>query len=275
VGTGRKVRDETGIGKNAVSVSSIALDMAAMTLGDFSSIKILVVGAGEAGQLVAKVARDRGARQILVANRTMERSRTLAEILGGTPVELSNLAQALHECSVVITCAAAPHWVLETHQVEAVMRHRTSPLVIIDIAVPRNVDPAVAQLPNVFLYNIDDLVSVSESNRKQREGWVEQAAEVIANEAIKTMCWWQTLATRPVVRALMSQAETIRAQQISKTLPKLPTLSEEERASLEAMTKSIVSKILHEPIRCLKSSDGIDYSEAVRGLFNLDTERME
>jgi glutamyl-tRNA reductase len=275
VGTGRKVREETGIGKNAVSVSSIALDTAAAKLGDFSSIKLLVVGAGEAGQLVAKVARDRGARQILIANRTMERSQALAATLGGTPVELGNLAQALSECGVVVTCAAAPHWVLETEQIEAAMRRHDGPLVIIDIAVPRNVDPDVGRLPNVFLYNIDDLVSVSESNRKQREGWVEQATEVITGEAFKTMSWWETLATRPVVRALMSQAEDIRARQIAKTLPRLPALSEEERASLESMTKAIVSKILREPIRCLESSDGTDYSEAVRGLFNLDIEKME
>ena len=275
VGTGRKVREETGIGKNAVSVSSIALDMAAGKLGDYSSIKLLVVGAGEAGQLVAKVARDRGARQILIANRTMERSQALAATLGGTPVELGNLAQALSECGVVVTCAAAPHWVLETEQIEAAMRRHDGPLVIIDIAVPRNVDPDVGRLNNVFLYNIDDLVSVSESNRKQREGWVEQAAEVITGEAFKTMSWWETLATRPVVRALMSRAEEIRAQQMAKTLPKLPALSAEERASLEAMTKAIISKILREPIRCLESGDGTEYSEAVRGLFNLDVEKME
>ncbi|RJO62885.1 MAG: glutamyl-tRNA reductase [Dehalococcoidia bacterium] len=272
VGTGRKVREETGIGKNAVSISSIALDKAANILGDFKSCKVLVLGAGEAGQLVAKVARDRGARQILIASRTIERSQALAEAMGGTPIDLSSLAEVLCECSVVVTCAVAPHWILETNQVETAMRHRTAPLVLIDIAVPRNVNPAVGQLPNVFLYNIDDMVSASQANRKQREGWIEQAVEVVTSEACRTMSWWQTLATRPVVRALMSQAEEIRAQQVAKTLPKLPSLSAEERASLEAMTKAIVSRILRKPIRCLEGSDGVEYGEAVRGLFNLDTE---
>jgi glutamyl-tRNA reductase len=165
--------------------------------------------------------------------------------------------------------------VLDTQQIETAMNHHTGPLVIIDIAVPRNVDPGVSKVPNVFLYNIDDLITVSEANRKQREGWVEQADQIISAEALKTMSWWQTLATRPVVRALMSQAEEIRAHQMEKTLPKLPALSPEERSSLEAMTKSIISKILREPIRCLESDQGANYSEAVLSLFNLETEKNE
>ncbi len=193
VGTGRRVREKTGIGKNAVSVSSIALDKAANILGDFKSCKVLVLGAGEAGQLVAKVARDRGARQILIASRTIERSQVLAEILGGTPIDLSNMAEALCECSLVVTCAAAPHWILGANQVETAMRHRTEPLVLIDIAVPRNVDPAVGQLPNVFLYNIDDLVSVSEANTKQREGGIGEAVADFTRDACKTISWGQIL----------------------------------------------------------------------------------
>jgi glutamyl-tRNA reductase len=271
--TGRRVREETEISKNALSVSSVAVDLAAKVIGDLASCKMLAIGAGEAGRLAAKAAKDRGVSRITVASRTRERASKLAAALGGLPVSMNNLVEELESCSLVVACADAPHYLLDVHQVETAMRHRPElPLVIIDIAVPRNVTPAVAQIDNVFLYNIDDLTQVSEQNRKQREGETRKAAEVIATEMIEFTVWWRALKARPVVSALMKKAEGIRSTQLSKTLKKMRPLTDEELDNLAAMTKSIVTKILQDPIHHLKAnanSDG-EYAEMISELFRLD-----
>lgn len=274
--TGRRVREETEISKNALSVSSVAIDLASRTIGDLANCKMLVIGAGEAGRLAAKAARDRGVSRIFVASRTRERASTLAAALGGVPISLNNLVEELSTCNLVVTCANAPRWLLGVHHVAAAMGHRPElPLVIIDIAVPRNVAPAVAQIGNVFLYNIDDLTQISEKNRRQREGEMAKASEIIAVELAKFKAWWRTLEIRPVVSALMKKAEGIRRAQLNRTLKKLRPLSEEERDNLIAMTKSIVTKILQDPISYLKEngrSDG-EPTEIVSELFQLDADK--
>jgi len=158
------------------------------------------------------------------------------------------------------------------------MRQRPElPLVVIDIAVPRNVEPAVEQINNVFLYNIDDLTEISEANRKQREEEITGATEIICGEMDKLAAWWQALETRPAVSTLMEKAETIRSAQLDKTLKKLRPLSQEERDYLEAMTKSIVTKILEDPLHYLKnntdSSD--DNDKLIRQLFQFKVEKPE
>ena len=276
--TGRRVREETGISKNALSVSSVALDLATRVVGELESCRILVIGAGEAGRLVAKAARDRGTPQILVASRTEERATNLAAALGGTPVSIDNLVEELNTCNIVVTCADAPHWILDVHQVEEVMSNRPElPLVIIDIAVPRNVEPAVEQIDNVFLYNIDALTQISDANRRQRTGEIQDAEEIIAAEVAKFTSWWRTFEVRPVISALMGKAEDIRSTQLGRTLKKLRPLSDEERDTLEAMTKSIVTKILKDPVQCLKAKANIngDYTEIISELFQLNEEKQD
>jgi glutamyl-tRNA reductase len=256
----------------------VAVDLASRVVGDLRNCKMLVVGAGEAGRLVAKSARDRGASQILVASRTQERASTLAATLGGIPIDLNNLVEELNTCNIIVTCADAPHWIVTLHHVEAAMRNRPElPLVIIDIAVPRNVEPAVAQINNVFLYNIDDLTQISDANRQQREGEVEKAGEFIAAEVARFASWRQAFEARPVLSALMKKAEDIRCSQMNRTLKKLRPLSDEERDSLDAMTKSIVTKILQEPIRHLKANanNNESYTKLMSELFQLDTEKSE
>ena len=273
---GRRIRKETSISKNALSVSSVAVDLAARVVGDLGSCRMLIIGAGEAGSLVAKAARDRGVSRILIASRTQERASTLATVRGGTPVDINNLAEELNTCNVVVTCANAPHWILYAGSVQQIMNNRPElPLVIVDIAVPRNVEPAVKQISNVFLYNIDDLTEISTLNRKRREAEIQKATEMIAAEVAKFASWWQALEVRPVVSALMKQAEDIRRSQLHKTLKKLHSLSDEERESLDAMTKSIVTKILQHPVQYLKvnaNSEG-DYTEIVSELFHLGGEK--
>lgn len=276
--TGRRVREETEISKNALSVSSVAIELASEALGDLADCKMLVIGAGEAGRLAARAAKERGTSQIIVASRTLERASKLAAELGGLPINMSSLEKELPACDLVVTCAGAPHYVVDIPSVEAAMKQRPeSPLVIIDIAVPRNVTPAVAQINNVLLYNIDDLTIISELNRKQREGGIEKAGEIIAAEIKEFFSWWQELEVRPVVSALMKKAEEIRRSHLNRTLKKLPALSEEELYSLEMMTRAIVAKILKEPINSLKANGhhNLDYAEMVKDLFQLDLEKYK
>lgn len=272
--TGRRVRTETGISKNALSVSSVAVDFAAGIVGDLAKCKMLVIGTGEAGRLVAKVAGERGTSRIVIVSRTSERAIALAAALNGVPIGLDNLADELTNANMVVTCAGAPHRILSVRQVEETMRSRPElPLVIIDIALPRNVEPEVGRIRNVFLYNMDDLTEVSNLNRKQREGEIRQAEEIIRGEIDKFVSWWQLLKVRPTVSALIGRAEQIRLAQLNKTLKKLPPLSDEQSESIEAMTKSIVAKILKDPIQYLKANGNSNHVETVRELFQLNTER--
>jgi glutamyl-tRNA reductase len=276
IGTGRRVREETGISKNALSVSSVAVDLAKGVVGDLNNCRILVIGAGEAGRLVAKAAMERGASQVIIYNRSREKAAALAAALGTTSVASENLTEELGAADVAISCTAAPHMVLKRSQVEPVMNNRPDhPLVIIDIAVPRDMDPEINKLDNVVLYNIDDLTSACDQNRSQRERESLRAMAIIKAEADRFLEWWQALEMKPVVSALTQKAEDIRQAQFKMTLKKMPALSEEERENLEAMTRAIVTKVLHDPIKYLKENahDKKEHSSMLSEIFRLDGEK--
>lgn len=276
--TGRRVREETLISKNALSVSSVAVDLATRIVGDLSSCKILVIGAGETGRLVAKAAMDRGVSQLIVYNRSRERAEALSETLGTATVASGNLMEELSTADIAISCTAAPHMVLKLQQVQKAMSTRPDcPLVIIDIAVPRDVDPGVKQIKNVFLYNIDNLTETSALNRKQREGEIQKAKGIIKDEVDRFTTWWQTLEVRSVVSAMTKKSENIRRAQLEKTLKKLRALSDEEQDSLEAMTKAIVTKMLNDPIQYLKKNPRSkqDYIQMVNELFQLNRRKPD
>lgn len=276
--TGRRVREETLISKNALSVSSVAVDLATRIVGDLSSCKILVIGAGETGRLVAKAAKDRGASQLIVYNRSRERASALAEALGTATVATGNLMEELSTADIAISCTSAPHMVLKLQQVQKAMSTRPDcPLVIIDIAVPRDVDPEVKLIKNVFLYNIDNFTETSALNRKQREGEIQRAKGIIKDEVDRFTTWWQTLEVRSVVSAMTKKSEDIRRAQLEKTLKKLRALSDEEQDSLEAMTKAIVTKMLNDPIQYLKKNprNKRDYIQMVNELFQLNRRKPD
>ena len=273
--TGRRVREETGISKNALSVSSVAVDLAAGAAGDLRKCRMLVIGAGEAGKLVAKIARERGVSQIVIASRTKERDRVLASALHGIATDMSNMSKELDTANIVVTCAGAPHRILDFHKIDGAMKNRPDlPLVIIDIALPRDVEPEVGNIRNVFLYNIDGLTEIANLNRKQRENEINRAEEIVMDEVDKLASWWQDYEIRPLVGALMRRAEKIRSAQLNKTLNKLPPLSDEQRENLEAMTKSIVTRLLKDPVRYLKTNGNSHHAEMVKELFNLNAERL-
>jgi glutamyl-tRNA reductase len=276
VRTGRLVREQTGISRNALSVSSVAVDLAADIVGNLKKCTMLVIGAGEAGKLVAQVAVKRGVSRMVIASRTKDRAQALASSLNGVPTNISDLDNQLTSANIVLTCAGAPHRILGFNRVETAMKKRSElRLVIIDIAVPRNVEPEVSNIRNVFLYNIDDLTEIADLNRKQRENEIQCVEQIITDEVDKFGCWWHDLEIRPLVSALMSRADEIRLAQLNKTLKRLPPLSDEQRENLEAMTKSIVSRILKEPIRYLKAKEPNSRAELVKEIFNLKIEKLQ
>lgn len=274
--TGRLVRQQTGISRNALSVSSVAVDLAARAVGNLKKCAMLVIGAGKAGKLVAERAIKRGVSRIVIASRTRASAQALASVLNGIPTDFSDLDKELSVANIVVACAGASHRILGLNQIEAAMKKRPElPLVIIDIAVPRNVEPAVSNIRNVFLYDIDDLSGIADRNRKQREDEIHRVEQIIANEVEKFDRWWRDLEISSILGALMSRADEIRLAQLNKTLKRLPPLSEEQRENLEAMTKAIVSKILKEPIHYLKTNRNNCQAELVKELFNLKADKLQ
>jgi glutamyl-tRNA reductase len=253
----------------------VAVDLAKGVLGDLGKCHILVIGAGEAGRLVAQAAMERGARSLSIFNRSREKAVTLAGSLGSERV-VSDLDEALAEADVAISCTAAPHAVVKLPQMEEVMRRRPGrPLVVIDIAVPRDIDPEIKMLDDVVLYNIDDLTDICNMNRTRRERESLKAMKIIREEADRFLEWWQSLEMKPIVAALIQKAEDIRRAQLDLTMKKLPPLDEKQQQSLEAMTKAIVTKVLHDPIHYLKddAQNKKEYSKMVSEIFRLDREK--
>lgn len=273
---GRIVREKTGVSKNALSVSSVAVELAAKTIEDLTKCTALVIGSGEAGRLVAKALKERGVTRIVTTSRSYKKASGLATLLGGSAVSINNLNQQLVVCDIVISCTGAPHFILDYGTIQAALQHRANkPLVIIDIAVPRDVEPAVKQIANVFLYDIDDFTCLSERNRRQREAEVDKAMKIVEAEVKRFISRWQAMEVKPIISSLVKKAEDIRQRQLTLTLKKLPQLSPEEQQRVDAMTKAIVQKVLHDPIQCLKNDlDGREeYIALVKKLFRLDKEQ--
>ncbi|MBI2910016.1 MAG: glutamyl-tRNA reductase [Chloroflexi bacterium] len=269
---GRTARGETAISRNSVSVSATAVALAKQIFGDITQCKVLVISMGEAGKLTAKTLKDSGVAEIVVTSRTFDRAAAMAEKLGGRAIALHHMGEALAECDIVISASGSPHFVLEPPLVREAMSGRERPLFLIDIAVPRDVDPDVKSISNVYLYDIDDLQAVSDANLREREGEVEKVEAIIDEEVVKFSSWWRSLDVVPTITALRRRAEAIRQSELRKTLPRLRDLSPVEQASVDAMTKAIVRKLLHDPTIFLKKHrKGTEYAQALRQLFDLGT----
>ena len=272
---GGRVRDETDISRNALSVSSVAVKLASKITGDIRGCRIVLIGAGQAGKLAARAFAQRGVADIAIINRSPECAAELARSVGGRSAALENLRAEMGSADIVISCTGAPHAVVYCDIVADVMRKRPSrPLVLVDIAVPRDIDPAVKQINGVHLYDIDDFMNVSKTHRRAREKEIAKAMSIIDDEMARFTEQWRAMSAEPVIDALMQKAEGIRKRQFQITMKKLPPLSEEERESIEAMTKSIVHKILHNPVECLKNNGHDDgaMAETVKELFGIDVE---
>jgi glutamyl-tRNA reductase len=253
----RKVRRETAIGTAAVSVSYAAVELAKKIFGDLRGKTMFVVGAGKMSELAAKHLRRSGASAIFVSNRTFERAQELAELFHGTAIKFDLLFDHIEKADIIISSTGAPHFIISKEQVERLLAARKNrPMFFIDIAVPRDVDPAVNELDNAFVYDIDDLEQVVDANRKQREREAVWAEEIVRQEVEKTI---RRLASRevvPTIVALEAQLNSIREKEVERHRARLNSLTPEQREAVEALTRGIVNKILHGPITELKNGAG-------------------
>lgn len=276
----KKVRGETGIGDHAVSVSYAAVTLAKKIFGDLAGKKVLLLGAGEMAELALEHLRGQGVARVTVANRTLERGLTLARRFGGEAVSLEELEAQLLSADILISSTGAGGYLVSRDQVRGVMRKRKQqPLFLIDIAVPRDLDPEINDLDNVYLYNIDDLKEVVDLNWQRRRHEAAKAERLVAAETLKFTQWLETLEVFPTIIALKEKAETICQAELKKTLSHLGPLSPEQRQALEVLTGSITQKLLHDPIAFLKRNQRPQRPhrelDLVRRLFNLDEDRQE
>jgi glutamyl-tRNA reductase len=276
----KKVRTETGIGDHAVSVSYAAVSLGKKIFGDLAGKTALMVGAGEMAELALEHLKRQGVAQFIVANRTLERGVKLAQRFGGHAVTLDELEEQLLTADILISSTGSGTHLLTQGQVKAAMRRRKQrPLFLIDIAVPRDLDPAINNLDNVYLYNIDDLKEVVEHNVERRREEAVKAERLVAQETLKFMDWLATLGVFPTIISLREKALAICQAEMKKTLAHLGSLTPEQTQALEVLTQSITAKILHGPIMYLKDNHHRKRSrqelDLIRRIFNLDPDRQE
>ncbi len=275
---GKQVRTDTNISRSAVSVSHAAVELAKGIFGTLADRSILLVGAGEMGQLAARNLMDNGCARLVVTNRTYSRAAELATRFGGTPKEFDRLPELLGEVDVAISATGAPSFVLTAEMVRQALRGRAGrPLILIDIAVPRDVDPLVRQFEQVLLHDIDDLQAVCTANLEERRKEVGRAQGIIDAELNLFETWWGSLQVVPTIKALRDRAEAIRQIELQKALPRLGELTDRQRSVVEALTVGIVNKMLHQPTVRLKAQGGngagTNYVQILRELFALEESR--
>jgi glutamyl-tRNA reductase len=271
LGVGKRVRTETAIGESPASVSSAAAALAAQVFGDLRGRRVLLVGAGRIGELAASNLASRGATIAFVANRTVETARGLAQRFGGSAIGLDEVAAQLGDVDVVVSSTSSPETVLYARDVPS---RRRSPLFFIDIAVPRDLDPAIHDLDGCFLYDIDDLEAVVAETLAGRRAEAERGEQLVLEEAERFRSWRASLDVVPAIASLRARAEEIRSAELAKVDGRV---SDDERRTLESVTAQILNKLLHLPTVRMKeaavSSDGAAYADAVRHLFGLEEER--
>ena len=270
----KRVRTETQIGDSAVSVSSVAVELAEKIFGSLDQRVILLIGAGEMSELAARRLMAGGVRNILVTNRSYDRALSLATEFNGEALPFEDLNQGLKKADIVISATEAPHYLIDRERMVKVMKERKQkPLFFIDIADPRDIAPEVGDLENIYLYNIDDLQKVAHENMRGREQEAQKAETIVDEEVAGFVRWYQSLEITPTIIALKKKCEEIRRRELEKMLSLHPHLTEKERQSLEAMTSAIVNKILHDPFVRLKQKDeealSDMYVDALRTLFQL------
>ncbi len=255
VHTGKRARTETAISHNPASVASMAVHLAAQTVRDFAAARVLVLGAGEMAEQAVESLRVRGGRRVRVMNRTLSKAEALAARWQAQATTFEHLLDGLAWADIVIASTGAPHTLVHRrHVVEALRRRPERPLVLLDIALPRDVDADVGGLDGVQLYDLDALQDHLADALAARQAAVPQVEAIVEEETAAFMAYLRTLDVAPIIQALRARAEEVRQAELEKTLRKMPHLSEEERARLEALTRAIVNKILHHPTVALKEA---------------------
>ena len=270
---GKKARTETAIGESPASVSSAAAALAGQVFGDLRGRAVVVIGAGKVGELAVRSLVSRGAAIAFVANRTPDRAQELAARFGGTPLSLERVGDALTRADVVLSSTSAPGWTLTREVVErALPERRGRPLFLIDLAVPRDLDPTIHELDGCYLYDIDDLEAVVAETLAGRSREAERAETIVAAEADRFRAWQASLNVVPAIASLRARAEEIRAAELDRA-----KLNDAERRAADSVTAAVLNKLLHLPTIRMKqaaaAADGVIYADAVRHLFGLEDER--
>ena len=272
---GKRVRTETAIGERPLSVSSVAVELARQVLGRLDHRAVLVLGAGETSELTVRHLRAQGVGSVAVANRTRDAAAELAARCDAEAVCLDELDRQLAAADIVISSTSSPGFVLERDRLQEVMRRRGGrPLFLIDIAVPRDLDPEIGCIEGCYLYDIDDLQGVVKANRHERERAAREAEAIIVDEAARMNEWLVGLEVVPAITLLRSALDGIREAELRRMSAKLERLPPTQRAQVEQLTVAIVNKILHQPTVRMKElateKDAYVYVDALRRLFDLD-----
>ena len=273
--TASRVRTETAVGRGAASVSSAAVQLSKQIFGSLQGRRAMVLGAGEMAELALECLTSEGVRAAIVANRTYERADELARRYGATALHYDECWSGLAQVDVVISSTAAPHAIVGVEHVRPALAARGGrPLCILDIALPRDVDPEVGELENVFLYDLDDLRAVVAANLERRNAELPSAEQVIGAEVEKYWSWVAGLATVPVLTRFRAEMERVRAEELAQAMRKLGGLSPSEREAVEYLSRALMNKFLHEPSVRLRAAAangrGLGIVDAVRYLFALD-----
>jgi glutamyl-tRNA reductase len=274
----KRVQTETAINQNAASVSYAAVELAKKIFGRLNDRTVLVLGAGKMSELTLRHLYDQGVRRVIVVNRTKERADQLAASFGGVAEYYEKRRDCLVTADIVISSTGAPHFVLDKEEMTQVMRiRRGRPLFLIDIAVPRDIDPQVNDLENVYLYDIDDLQAVVSANFKEREQEAVKARHILRKEINDFQVWFKTQEVVPLIAALRRKAEAIRQAELDVTIRRLANLSDKERKHIDNLTRAIVNRILREPVLRIKEfalEDKSDlYVASLCQLFDLETDQ--
>ncbi len=272
---GKRTRTETTICEGAVSVSYAAVELAGKIFADLSRRSALLIGAGETGELTMKHLAGKNIGHLMVANRTREKAEALVASLGGTVVDYGQLVDALCAVDIVITSVSSPSYVVQPEEIQNVMRQRSNnPLFLIDIGVPRNVDPAARKIENVFLYDIDSLGAIVDRNLERRKAEIPKVTRIVREEMVEFLHWHNSLQVGPTIQEFRDALEQIRQQEVEKNINRFKP---EDRELVEMVTRRIVNKILHSPTTALKqgaengktSADTLLRIKALRELFGI------
>ena len=274
ISVAKRVRTDTRIAETAVSVSYAAVELAKKIFSDLRDKTVLLVGAGEMAKLAARHFMAAGVRHVLVTTRTPQHAVVLADQFSGTAVPFEQFREEMATADIVLVSTGAAHYLVGSDDVQRAVKQRMNrPMFLIDISVPRNIDPAVRHVDNAFLFDIDDLKCRVEQNRGERLQEAERAEHMVIEEVAAVRQWLQTLEVTPTIVALKGRVEDIKRAEVEKVLARLGHLPPQERALVEAMASSIVNKLIHNTMVTLKSevttADGAAFVEAARRFFNL------
>ena len=273
----KRVHNESSISQGRISVSSVAVDFAEKVIGELKGRKVLIVGAGETGEQTLTHLIERGAKMAMVANRTLERAKELAARRGGEAISFDELPQRLAQADIIISSTGAPHYVIRAEHVRKALPNRNNrPLVFIDIAVPRDIDPAIQSIDNAYLYNIDELESVVSENRAAREEDLAICLKIVEDEAAQFMKATSARIAGPVLQQIEDAAKTVQQEEVRRLMAKLDHLSEKDREEIQYAIHRVANKILHAPKTAISQSareeHGHTVIEMVRKLFGLSQE---